>query len=47
MINVKCALNTMWEVRPNEFMMVCITNKTEDKKNKELGVIQNNYVLNV
>jgi hypothetical protein len=45
--NVQCALNTMWEVRPNEFMMVCVSNKTDDHKNKELGVVQNNYILNV
>ena len=27
--------------------MVCLSSKTGDHKNKELGVIQNNYILNV
>lgn len=25
-------------------MLVCISNKTDNEKNKELGVIQNNYI---
>jgi len=28
-------------------MMVCISNKTDEHKNKDLGVIQNNYILDV
>jgi hypothetical protein len=46
MTKVQCALNTMWQIRPHEFMMVCISNKTDEQKNKELGIIQNNYILN-
>lgn len=45
--DVWCCLNTMWETRRNEFMMVCVSNKTEQHKNKDIGVIQNNYILNV
>lgn len=45
--NVQCALNTMWETSRDVFMMVCISNKTDDHKNKDLGVIQNNYILDV
>ncbi len=37
----------MWENTKDSFMLVCISNKTEEHKNKELGVIQNNYILNV
>lgn len=38
----KCevAITTMWEMRPNEFFLVCISNRTEPKD----GVINNNYV---
>lgn len=28
-------------------MLVCISNKTEEHKNKEIGVIQNNYIMDV
>ena len=45
--NVQCALNTMWETTRDCFMLVCIINKNEEHKNKELGVIQNNYIMDV
>lgn len=47
MNNVQCALNTMWETTRDVFMMVCISNKIDDQKNKDLGIIQNNYILDV
>jgi hypothetical protein len=44
MATVQVALNTLWETTKNCFMLVCISNKTDNEKNKELGVIQNNYI---
>ncbi len=42
--NVQVALNTMWETTKNCFMLVCISNKQEEHKNKEQNVIQNNFI---
>ena len=42
--NVQCALTTMWQTTKNCFMMCTITNKGENEKNKDMGVIQNNYI---
>ena len=41
----KCevAITTMWEMRDNEYLLVCISNRTEPKD----GPINNNYVWNV
>lgn len=41
----KCevAITTMWEMRPNEYLLVCISNRTEPKD----GPINNNYVWDV
>jgi len=44
MNSVQLAINTMWETTRNCFMLVCISNKTENEKNKDLGVIQNNFI---
>lgn len=33
MNKTELAITTMWEMRPKEFMMVCITNRAEDKNN--------------
>jgi hypothetical protein len=45
MATTQVAINTMWETTKNCFMLVCISNKTDDQKNKELGVVQNNYIF--
>lgn len=37
----------MWELTRDRFLLVCISNKNEQHQNKDLGVIQNNYVLDV
>ena len=44
MNSVQVALNTMWETTKNCFMLVCISNKTDNEKSKDLGVIQNNFI---
>ena len=41
------AINTMWEVRRGQFMLVCISNKTENNSLNKDGVINNNYVVDV
>lgn len=44
MTTVQLCMTNMWEVTKNVFMMICITNKTDEQKNKELGVVQNNFI---
>ena len=41
---VQVALNTLWEIQRDVFMLVCISSKTEECANKDLAVVQNNYV---
>lgn len=43
MNKIQCALKTMWEIRPYEYLLVCDTDRTkpEDKP------INNNYVVDV
>jgi len=44
MASTQVAINTMWETTKNCFMFVCISNKNDEHKNKDLGVIQNVYI---
>lgn len=43
MNKVQCALKTMWEIRPFEYLLVCDT----DRSKPEEGPINNNYVVDV
>ena len=43
MNKIQCALKTMWEIRPNEYMLVCDTDRTKP----EDAPINNNYVIDV
>ena len=44
MDKVQVAMSQMWEMTKGVFMLVCTSNKTQNQKNKELGVVQNNFV---
>lgn len=39
------AITTMWEMRRGQFMLVCISNKTENNATNKDGIINNNFVV--
>lgn len=41
---VECALINIWEIKPNVFCLVCISNKTESKAVNSQGVVNNNFI---
>jgi hypothetical protein len=42
---VECAFVNIWETKKNQFMVACISNKTENKALNAEGVVNNNFIV--
>lgn len=45
MNKVECAINTIWEMRNNVFLLSCISNKTEVNAVNKDGAVNNNFIV--
>lgn len=44
---VEMAITSLWETRRGQFLLVCVSNKTESQAINKEGVINNNFVMDV
>lgn len=44
MPNIQVAINTMWEMTANVFLIVCISSKTDLNALNAAGICNNNFV---
>ena len=45
MKKVECAINTIWEMKSNVFLLSCISNKTEVNAVNKDGAVNNNFIV--
>ena len=44
--NLQVGIGGLWEIQPDNYMLVTSTNKNENKAKNKKGVVNNNFVLN-